>query len=120
MDGVQSHTAGGSLHISSEVIEKIAKHATMEIEGVAAITVGTSGAKSLLDKIAPQNPVRVEMNDEVADIEISLSVFYGTKVPEICENVQKNVKSSVQNMTNISVAKVDIIVTGVVIEAPHN
>lgn len=116
MDGFNSHAAGGSLQISYEVIEKIAKHACLEVEGVASLEAVSTGAKVLLDKIAPQKPIRVELNNDVADVEVSLVVKYGTKIPELSEKVQQNVKDQVQNMTNITVGRVDIIITGVAIE----
>lgn len=113
MDVVQSQTSGGSLQISVEVIEKIAKHAALEVDGVEEITVGTSGAKSLLEKIAPQKPIRVELKEEVAELEVSMVVRYGTKVPDISEKVQEAVKNAIQNMTGIIVTKVDIVITGI-------
>lgn len=113
MDGIQSHYTGGSLQISSEVVEKIAWHAAEEVDGVARVTAPQTQAKALLDKLTPQKPVRVEIKSDVADIEVSLVVDFGTKIPEVSERVQQNVKDSVQNMTSISVAKVDVIITGV-------
>ena len=113
MDVNNSHATGGSLQISSEVIGKIARLAALEIEGVCDVTVGTGGVKNLLNRINPQNPVSVEMKDDVADVTIELTVAYGAKIPEISEKVQENVKNSVQNMTQISVARVNIVVAGI-------
>ena len=44
---------------------------------------------------------------------MNIMVRYGYKIPQLCEKVQENVKSSVQNMTCITVSKVNIVVTGV-------
>ena len=116
MEVYDSHITGGSLQISSDVIEKIARHAAMEVEGVHSVVPAMSGARSLLDKIAPVKPITVELKNDVADISVSLSVLYGTKIPELSERVQRNVKDAVQNMTSISVAKVDVVVAGLVNE----
>lgn len=113
MDVSTSSNAGGRLQISSEVIAKIAKLAALEIDGVSDITLGNAGVKSLLNKIAPQNPILVELKDDVADITVALAVKFGAKIPEVSEKVQENVKNSVQNMTRISVAQVNIVVTGI-------
>lgn len=113
MEGIQSDFTGGSLQISSDVIEKIACHATMEVEGVARVEAPPSGAMTILGKIASSKPIQVIMKNDVADIEVSLVVKYGTRIPEISEKVQQNVKDSVQCMTSISVAKVDVVVAGV-------
>ncbi|MFV0412939.1 MAG: Asp23/Gls24 family envelope stress response protein [Oscillospiraceae bacterium] len=114
----QSNTAGGSLQIASEVVEKIARLAAMEINGVAEVSLGNSSVKNLLSRINPQNPILVEMKDDVADITLNIVVEYGTKIAELSEAVQKNVKSSVQSMTQITVAKVNIVVTGIAVDEP--
>ena len=113
---IKKSDVGSSLHIASEVIEKIAGLAAMEVEGVVATNAGNTGMKTLLNKIVPQNAVRVEMKDNVADVTISIVVKYGAKISEVGEKVQQNVKASIQNMTQISVAKVNIVVAGVAME----
>ena len=109
MDVTNSSTIGGSLQISTDVIAKIAKLATLEIEGVKEVSTGTMGVKSLFNKVNLQKPILVQLTDDVANI----MVRYGYKIPQLCEKVQENVKSSVQNMTCITVSKVNIVVTGV-------
>ncbi len=112
MDGFDSHSLGGSLQISTEVIEKIASFAAMEVSGVLSVKAHNEGVKSLLDKITQPKAVLVELKSDVADISISLMVEYGAKIPDLSERVQQNVKDSVQNMTGITVARVDVIISG--------
>ena len=109
MDVTNSSTIGGSLQISTDVIAKIAKLATLEIEGVKEVSTGTMGVKSLFNKVNLQKPILVQL----AEITVNIMVRYGYKIPQLCEKVQENVKSSVQNMTCITVSKVNIVVTGV-------
>lgn len=116
MDINESNLSAGSLQIASEVIEKIARLAALEVDGVADVKVSNAGVKSLLNKIAVQRPVLVEMKDDVADITIGLTVRYGTEVPELSETVQKSIKSSVQNMTQITVAKVNVVINGIAVD----
>ncbi len=113
MDVTNSSTIGGSLQISTDVIAKIAKLATLEIEGVKEVSTGTMGVKSLFNKVNLQKPILVQLTDDVAEITVNIMVKYGYKIPQLCEKVQENVKSSVQNMTCITVSKVNIVVTGV-------
>lgn len=117
MDGFNSHNTGGSLQISSDVVEKIAKHAALEVEGVRSVMPAATVSQSLFGKLASPKPIYVELKNDVADITVSLQVAYGTKIPELSEQVQLSVKEAVQNMTSISVAKVDIIVAGMAPEA---
>ena len=118
MDVFDSHETGGRLQISTDVIEKIARLAAMEVEGVVEVRPASTATKPLKNKLYLPKAIRVELKNGVADLEISLVVAHGTKIPELCERVQKNAKDSVQSMTSISVARVDVIVVGMVAEQP--
>lgn len=105
---------GGSLQISTEVVEKIAKIAALEIDGVVKVTCGVSGVKGILHRMPIQKPVHVELVDDVAEVTIRLALSYGCKAPSVCEKVQQNIKAAIQNMTHVTVSKVHVIVNGVV------
>ena len=107
---------GSSLRISTEVIEKISCIAATEIDGVSEISLGTTAVKDLLNKSKFQKAVNVKLTDGIAEITICVIVKNGYKVPNICEKIQNNIKDSVQNMTNINVSKVNVEVTGVVVD----
>ena len=121
MDMQNMDLMGGSLQISTDVIAKIARCAAMEIDGVADVACGTQQskkAKELLEMVNLQPPVTVEMREGTADITLNLIVRFGTCVPVMAEKVQKNVKSAVQNMTRVTVSRVNLIVAGLASEAP--
>lgn len=113
MEVQNTDAIGGSLHIATEVIAKIARLATLEIEGVAEVTLGNAGVRGIFSKVNIQKPVAVEMRDELAEVTVYVSAHYGTKIPHMCEAIQENVKTTIQNMTGITVSKVNVIVTGV-------
>lgn len=113
MDVLNSDVVGGSLQISTDVLAKIARQAALEIEDVHNVSAGNVGVKSLWGKVAPQRAVSVELTDDVAEITVNLVVKYGCKIPALCEKVQQNVKNSVQNMTNITVSRVNVTICGV-------
>lgn len=54
-----------------------------------------------------QSPVTVEMRDGTAEITLHLVVASGARIPSVAEKVQENVKTAVQNMTNVTVSRVD-------------
>ena len=87
------NTIGGSLQISTEVIAKIARLAALEVDGVADVAT-------------------VVMEDGIATVTVHLTVVYGSKVMPLCEKVQENVKQTIQNMTGITVSRVDVLVVG--------
>lgn len=107
------NTIGGSLQISTEVITKIARLAALEVDGVSDVATGTSqNVRSLLGRTGLQKPVTVVMEDGIATVTVHLTVVYGSKVMPLCEKVQENVKQTIQNMTGITVSRVDVLVVG--------
>lgn len=116
MEVSNSNVVNGSLQISTDVIGKIAKLAAIEIDGVVDVCAGSAGMRSFLGKVNLQKPVSVELLENVAEITVSLTVRYGSQIPAVCEKVQENVKAAVQNMTSITVARVNIVVVGVLQE----
>ena len=121
MDMQNMDLMGGSLQISTDVIAKIARCAAMEIDGVADVSCGrqqSKKAKELLEMVNLQPPVTVEMREGTADITLNLIVRFGTCVPVMAEKVQKNVKSAVQNMTRVTVSRVNLVIAGLATETP--
>lgn len=107
------NTVGGSLQISTSVVAKIARLAALEIEGVADVSTGSSqSVRGLLGKTSLQKAVVVDMQDGVAEITIDVIALYGSKIMGVCEKVQENVKQTIQNMTGITVSRVNVVVSG--------
>ena len=113
---VKNSSVSSSLQISTDVVEKIARLAALEIDGVHNVTCSTAGVKGFLRKVPIQKPVMIQLCDDVAEITISIAVEYGSRIPAVCDKVQKNIKSAVQNMTSVTVSKVNVIITGVNVE----
>ncbi len=107
------NTIGGSLQISTEVIAKIARLAALEVDGVADVATGSSqNVRGLLGRTGLQKPVTVVMEDGIATVTVHLTAVYGSKIMPLCEKVQENVKQTIQNMTGITVSRVDVLVVG--------
>lgn len=114
-NGFTEHgSSGGSLQISTEVVGKIARCAALEVDGVAEVSCGVQNKKlkSLLESASIQPPVVVEMRDGTASITLHLMMQFGARIPSVAEKVQENVKSAVQNMTNVTVSRVDLVIAG--------
>ncbi len=114
MDMERSQLSGGSLQISTEVLAKIARLAALEVSGIAQVT---SDVPKHLAKTNLQRPVTVVMKDGIAEVTIRLYVKYDCAVRTACAKVQENVKNTIQNMTGITVSKVNVIVAGLGEEA---
>ena len=120
MDLQNMDLQGGSLQISTEVIAKIARCAALEVEGVAEVACGTpTQNKKLKDLLEAsiQPPVAVEMRDGTAELTLNLIMAFGARIPAVAEKVQENVKSAVQNMTNVTVSRVNLVIAGLAAEA---
>ena len=117
MDLQNMDLQGGSLQISTEVIAKIARCAALEVEGVAEVSCGTQN-KKLKDLLEAsiQPPVAVEMRDGTAELTLHLIMASGARIPAVAEKVQENVKSAVQNMTSVTVGRVDLVSAGLAAE----
>lgn len=113
MDLQNMDLQGGSLQISTEVIAKIARCAALEVEGVAEVSCGTQN-KKLKDLLEAsiQPPVAVEMRDGTAELTLHLIMASGARIPAVAEKVQENVKSAVQNMTSVTVSRVNLVIAG--------
>ena len=117
MDLQNMDLQGGSLQISTEVIAKIARCAALEVEGVAEVSCGTQN-KKLKDLLEAsiQPPVAVEMRDVTAELTLHLIMASGARIPAVAEKVQENVKSAVQNMTSVTVSRVNLVIAGLAAE----
>jgi uncharacterized alkaline shock family protein YloU len=92
----------GSAKISAEAIAMVALLAAAETDGVSVTGRGRR--------------VRVRLCAEAAAIEMPLYVVKGQNAVAVAEAVQKNVKQTVQSMTGIAVASVNVKVLGANVE----
>lgn len=117
MQNGQMKQPKGSLRISQDVIATIASHAASEIQGV--IPVDNMGAiRNIVAKKSISKPISISLADDVAVIDMMVNLEDGTKIPAASEQVQQAVKDAVQNMTGITVSKVNIQVAGIVFDEP--
>lgn len=117
MDKQNTILAGGSLQISTDALAKIARCAALEVDGVAAVSCGgRQKVRALLERTSIQQPVIVEIVEGTAEVTLYLKVLFGARVPSLAEKVQKSVKSAIQNMTGVTVSRVDVIISGVASE----
>lgn len=109
----------GVVRIADEVVSTVAGLATIEVEGVASMSGGWG--TDLVEKLGKKNfgkGIRVEINDQETTIDIFLSIMYGYTIPQVAENVQKEVKSAVEMMTGLHVAAVNVHVVSVTMAKP--
>lgn len=104
----------GSLKISQDVLATISNFAAEEIDGVVSLADTYAPIKNFLKKGSIGKLIQISLNDDVAVIDISVNLKYGANIPAVAETLQKAVKDAVQNMTGITVSKVNVHVAGIV------
>ena len=108
---------GGKITFAPDVIATIASLAANEVEGVDSLG-GTvvEGITGMLSKKSMTKGVKVEINDNTATIDISAIIKYGFKIHEVSANLQRKVKSTIENMTGLEVSDVNVAIAGVNME----
>jgi uncharacterized alkaline shock family protein YloU len=108
----------GKIMIANEVVMSIAAQALEDIKGVS---VATSIAEGIVDKIIKKNTARgisIYTDEEtgLTDIDVHVNVDYGINVLEISWSVQEAVKKNVTAMTDVKVGNVNVFVDGLTVE----
>ena len=104
----------GTVKIADDVVASIAGIAATEVEGVVSMA-GNIG-NELKSKMGVKNlakGVKVEVIGKSVKADIALIVEYGYSIPAISQKVQEKVKSTIENMTGLTVTDVNIRIAGV-------
>lgn len=105
----------GSIQISEDVVASVTGMAVLEVEGVCGLSssIGTDIAEMLGMKTLSKG-VRLSTTETGAlRIDCDVVSKFGQNIFELAKNVQENVKSSVESVTGLRVAEVNVIVCGI-------
>ncbi len=104
----------GEVRVSEEVVAIIAGLAATEVEGVSSMAGNITN--EIVSKLGMKNlskGIFVEILDEEIKVDVALNIAYGYAIPEVSAKVQERVKTSIENMTGLTVAVVNIRVASV-------
>lgn len=111
----KNFTIREGVEVTENVIASIAGLAALEAEGINALNGGIAAntlPRAGASKVA--RAIRVVTNDDATiSIQMIVSVKYGYSILNVTEHVQEKVKTSVENMTDITVKSVDVKVSSV-------
>ena len=104
----------GSIHISEDVIVTLVKSTVSEIEGVSGLS-NAAGAElaELIGIKTVSKGVKVAFEDETIVIDVIINVSYGSSIVSVAREVQDKLLSTVQSVTGIEKAKVNVHVAGI-------
>ena len=107
----------GEVQIADEVVAIIAGLAATEVEGVASMAGNiTNELVSMLGMKNISKGVKVTILENVVTVDLNLYIEYGRSIIDVSKKVQEKVKSSLENMTGLEVADVNIHIAGVDME----
>ena len=107
----------GKISIADDVVATIAGIAATEVTGVSKLAGNISKERiAKLGKKNLANGVTIEIVDSLVYVDINLELEYGNSIKKVSEEVQVKVKQSIENMTGLKVAVVNVIVTGIKLE----
>ena len=114
---IEENTEGTNdgIKIANDVIAVIAGVAVSEVPGVASMSGGFAGGISevLSGKKNLSKGIKVDAGEKEVKIDVNIIVEYGSRIPDVAFEIQNRVKKSVENMTGLKVAEVNVHVQGV-------
>ena len=106
----------GNIDISNEVIATVVCGAATEIFGIVGMASKNQIRDNLNEILKRDNyskGVVIRQEDEGIAVDVYIIVGYGTKISEVCRNVQDKVKYNLDSMLGITAESVNVIVQGV-------
>ena len=102
----------GGIVISEQVLASIAVAAAREVEGVACLVFRADGVTRLLRKQGDLRYVRLTQGGGELSLEMTLRVRPGVNIAALACEVQRAVKTALQDMTGKTVARVNLRIAG--------
>lgn len=110
----------GKLRVANSVVKKIIEETIKDIDGVASLEPLPLNFTQFILRPDQDESIKIKMIGETISITIGICVYMGKPVKSICEEIQNQVKSAVQDMTGLTVSKLDILVNNVIVENLNN
>jgi uncharacterized alkaline shock family protein YloU len=110
-------TERGNTTISDSVVSKIAGIAAQEVDGIRMGSGTSQAVGGILGSItgggSQTQGVSVEVGQEEAALDLTLTAEYGKSIPQIAEAVRRNVINRVESLVGLRVTEVNVTVSNV-------
>ncbi|KRM90700.1 Asp23/Gls24 family envelope stress response protein [Liquorilactobacillus cacaonum] len=113
---VKIRTQFGNIDINNDVIATVVGGAATEIFGIVGMASKNQIRDNLNEILKRDNyskGVIVRQEDDKVAVDVYIIVGYGTKISEVCRNVQDKVKYNLETMLGITANSVNVYVQGV-------
>ena len=111
----------GTVSFATDVVATIAGLAATEVEGVASMS-GSSSSSGFADMFSRRSTrnftkgVHIDLEGNTVKVDVTITVEYGSTVPDVAHGIQENVKKAIETMSGLEVRSVDVHVNGVSFE----
>ena len=112
-------TDRGNTSISDSVVSKIAGISAQEVDGIRMGSGASQTASNLLGSITggggggQTQGVSVEVGQEEAAVDLTLTAEYGKSIPQLAEAVRRNVSNRVESLVGLRVTEVNVTVQNI-------
>ncbi len=106
----------GEIILNNEVIATVVGGAATDNYGVVGMASRSQIRDNINEILKKENYSRgviVRQENNIVSVDVYIIVLYGTKISEICRNVQIQVKYNLETMLGFSAEKVNVYVQGV-------
>ena len=109
----------GNTTVQDSVVSKISGIAAQEVDGIRMGGGGTQAVSGFLSSVTGGRNggqtagVSVEVGQEEAAIDLTLTAEYGKSIPQLSEAVRRNVINRVESLVGLKVNEVNIDVTNI-------
>lgn len=104
----------GEVKIADEVVAIIAGLATTEVEGVSSMAGNiTNEIVSRLGMKSLSKGIQVEVSYNEVMVDVAINIAYGYSIPDVSTKVQEKVKTTIESMTGLEVAKINVRIASV-------
>lgn len=104
----------GEVKIADEVVAIIAGLATTEVDGVSSMAGNITN--EIVSRLGMKNlskGIQVEVLDNEVKVDVAINIAYGYNIPDISAKVQERIKTTIENMTGLTVALVNVRIASV-------
>ncbi len=104
----------GAVQIADDVVAMIASLAATDVDGVSAMAGNITN--ELMSRVGVKNltkGVRVAVQEDNVRVDLAVLLEYGYNIPATCQQVQRKVKSAIENMTGLNCSDVNIRILGI-------
>ncbi len=103
----------GSLLVSENVISSIVANAVAEIKGVSGLAKCKKSFLKALLRDENCGDIRVKFSGDVVELTLGIILKSGSRAVQVAEAIQTRVKEAVQEMTGLTVSRVNILISGI-------